>query len=62
MANFNQQGMNGGMIPVQYPYTNNLIMNTPYDNYLGRNNVTVNANNQNYSNQFLKCRPVASKE
>ncbi len=38
MANFNQQGMNGGMIPVQYPYTNNLIMNTPYDNYLGRNN------------------------
>ena len=62
MANFNQQGMNGGMIPVQYPYTNNLIMNTPYDNYLGRNNATVNANNQNYSNQFLKCRPVASKE
>ena len=63
MAHFNQQGMNGGMIPVQYPYTNNLIMNTPYDNYLGRNNVTVNANSQNnYPNQFLKCRPVASKE
>lgn len=57
MANFNQQGM-GGILPNQYPYTNNLIMNTPYENYLGRNNVTVNAN----SNQFLKCRPVASKE
>jgi len=61
MANFNQNGMNG-IIPNQYPYTNNLIMNTPYDNYLGRNNVTVNANGQNYPNQFLKCRPVASKE
>ena len=57
MANFNQQGI-GGILPNQYPYTNNLIMNTPYENYLGRNNVTVNAN----SNQFLKCRPVASKE
>ena len=57
MANFNQQGM-GGILPNQYPYTNNLIMNTPYENYLGRNGVTVNAN----SNQFLKCRPVASKE
>lgn len=55
MANFNQQGI-AGIMPNQYPYTNNLIMNTPYDNYLGRNNVTAN------SNQFLKCRPVASKE
>ena len=46
MANLNQQG-----IPIQYPYNNNLIMNTPYENYMVRNN-----------NQFLKCRPVASKE
>ena len=41
MANFNQQGI-AGIMPNQYPYTNNLIMNTPYDNYLGRNNVTAN--------------------
>lgn len=45
-------------IPIQYPYngTNNLIMNTPYNNYIGRNMATINTNN------FLKCRPVASKE
>ena len=53
---FNQQGMNGNTAPVQYPYSN-LFTNTPYDNYIGRNNVTVNTNNQ-----YLKCRPVASKE
>lgn len=34
--------------PIQYPY-NNLMVNTPYDNYMNRN-------------QFLKCRPVSSKE
>lgn len=33
---------------VQNPY-NNLLVNSPYDNYMGRN-------------QFLKCRPVSSKE
>ena len=53
---FNQQGMNGNTTPVQYPYSN-LLTNTPYDNYMGRNNITVNTNNQ-----YLKCRPVASKE
>ena len=49
----NQQEM-----PIQYPYgaTNNLIMNTPYNNYMGRSMATVTNNN------FLKCRPVASKE
>ena len=54
MANFNQQGMQ--QIPIQYPYntTNNLISNFPYENYMGRN--------LNYQNQYLKCRPVASKE
>ena len=54
MANFNQQGMQ--QIPIQYPYntTNNLISNFPYENYIGRN--------LTYQNQYLKCRPVASKE
>ena len=42
---------------MQYPYGNtNLIMNTPYDNYMGR------PMSQNLSTQYLKCRPVSSKE
>lgn len=45
-------------IPIQYPYGgNNLIMNTPYDNYMGRQNMQ-----QNLPIQYLRCRPVASKE
>lgn len=56
MANYNQQMPIGQQTPIQYPYYNNLITNSPYDNYMGRN-VT-----QNYQNQYLKCRPVASKE
>lgn len=56
MANYNQQMPIGQQNPIQYPYYNNLITNSPYDNYMGRN-VT-----QNYQNQYLKCRPVASKE
>lgn len=49
---------NPQMMPVQYPYgNNNLIMNTPYDNYMGRS-----VPQQNLVNQYLKCRPVASKE
>lgn len=57
MASLNNQqiGYGNQQIPVQYPYNNNLIMNTPYENYLGRSQ-------QNFTNQFLKCRPVASKE
>lgn len=52
MANNLNQG-----IPIQYPYTNNnLITNTPYENYMVRSN-----SNQNV-NQFLKCRPVSSKQ
>jgi hypothetical protein len=40
-----------------YPYgNNNLLMNSPYDNYMGRQV------QQNLSNQYLKCRPVASKD
>ena len=42
---------------VQLPYgNNNLIMNTPYDNYMGRQF------QQNLPIQYLKCRPVSSKE
>lgn len=41
----------------QYPYgTSNYLMNSPYDNYMGRQM------QQNVSNQFLKCRPVSSKQ
>ena len=61
MATYNipNTGMynNLGQQPVQFPYGNNnmLLNNTPYNNYMGNNN---QANN----NQFLKCRPVSSKE
>lgn len=41
---------------MQFPYNNNLIMNTPYDNYMGR------LMQQNLPIQYLKCRPVSSKE
>ena len=52
---------NFGQQPVQFPYGNNnmLLNNTPYDNYMGNNNRVGVNNNQN---QFLKCRPVSSKE
>lgn len=52
MASYNNMQ---GYINPQYAYPNNLIMNTPYDNFIG-------VKNQNFNNQFLKCRPVASKE
>ena len=66
MAGINNQGYgyNNSQqgIPIQYPYgNNNLIMNTPYENYIGRNITTNNGLNLN-SNQYLKCRPVSSKE
>ena len=51
MANLNQNQMGGVAF---YPYNNNLINNTPYDNYIGRMT-------QQIPNQYLKCRPVASK-
>ncbi len=40
----------------QFPFGNNnvLLNNSPYDNYMGR----VNGS----QNQFLKCRPVSSKD
>ena len=50
------QPMAGQQIPAQFPYGNNnmLLNNTPYDNYMGRR--------IDSQNQFLKCRPVASKD
>ena len=46
--------------PIQYSYGNNsmLLNNTPYDNYMGRRADS----NSFLSNQFLKCRPVSSKD
>jgi len=45
--------------PIQFPYGNNVLLNnTPYDNYMGRNNSPSNS----IPSQFLKCRPVSSKE
>ncbi len=35
-------------------------MNTPYENYM--NGIRIMQQQQNMSNQFLKCRPVSSKE
>ncbi len=51
----NLQRGNPQISNIQYPYENNLIMNSPYDNYMGRQQ-------QNLSIQYLKCRPVSSKE
>ena len=54
----NMQMQGNQILPnMQLPYgNNNLIMNTPYDNYMGRQI------QQNMSNQYLRCRPVSSKE
>lgn len=58
MANFNQQATMGyttGAGPVQFPYNA-----MPYNNnYMGQINQPQNLFNQN---QYLKCRPVTSKE
>ena len=44
--------------PIQYPYANsNLLTNSPYENYMGRS-----ATYQPTQVQYLKCRPVSSKE
>ena len=71
MANYNNPNMglqpqNVNMMgqqqqtPIQFPYGNNnmLLGNTPYENYMGRMNGSQNL----LSNQFLKCRPVSSKD
>ena len=67
MANYNTPNMGMQMsnigqqqqpIMPQYPYgTNNMLLNNnPYDNYMGRTNQNL------MSNQFLKCRPVSSRD
>ena len=54
--NYPNMGNNQQMQNVQqYPYGNNYSMNQPYD-YMGRQM------QQNLPIQYLKCRPVASKE
>ena len=65
MTNYNNPNtlnLQGQQIPVQFPYGNSnmLLNNTPYDNYMGR--VNVNGSQNLLPNQFLKCRPVSSKE
>lgn len=71
MANYNNQNMigqpqnNNNVIgqpqPIQFPYGNNnmLLNNVPYDNYMGRMN---GSQNLLPPQQYLKCRPVSSKE
>ena len=70
MANYNNQNLGIQQMPnvmsqqqqtpIQFPYGNNnmLLSNAPYDNYMGRMNGSQNL----LSNQFLKCRPVSSKD
>ncbi len=69
MADYNQQlgypnniNMSGypnniGNVP---PRDNNLMMNNPYNTYM--RNTNQPSQNNNMFNQFLKCRPVSSKE
>jgi hypothetical protein len=69
MANYNNPNigvqqmpnlMGQQQAPIQFPYGNNnmLLSNTPYDNYMGR----IGGSQNLLSNQFLKCRPVSSRE
>ena len=66
MMNYNNPNIGAPMnymsqqAPIQFPYGNNnmLLSNTPYENYMGRMNGSQNL----LSNQFLKCRPVSSKD
>lgn len=60
MAGYNNNMVTGGIIPqqqpVQFPYNNNI-----YDNsYLQQSQMRMH--NPNQFNQFLKCRPVSSRE
>ena len=71
MANYNTQNLGIQQMPnvmsqqqqtpIQFPYGNNnmLLSNTPYDNYMGRMNGSQNILPPQ---QYLKCRPVSSKE
>lgn len=52
----NLQSNGQPQFPTQFPFgnANVLLNNTPYDNYMGRVNSP--------QNQYLKCRPVSSKD
>ena len=57
--NMNMQQSNQQVPLTQYPYGNtNYFANVPYDNYIGRQPIQQ----QTISNQYLKCRPVSSRE
>ena len=69
MVNYNNPNLNlqpqyqmnmAGAPQMQNPYGNNnmLLSNTPYDNYMGNRKI----DSQELMYQFLKCRPVSSKE
>lgn len=57
---YNQQRMFQGQ-QQYFPYgnQNQLIMNSPYENYMGRQ---VQSQNSQMQSQYLKCRPVSSKD
>lgn len=54
MIGYNNNNITTGQTPVQFPYNNNFIQNNPY-NMGQQQSMQVN-------NQFLKCRPVSSRE
>ena len=56
-----QMNMMMGQPQMQSPYGNNnmLLSNTPYDNYMGNRRIDPQ---DLLSHQFLKCRPVSSKD
>ena len=56
-----QMNMMMGQPQMQIPYGNNnmLLSNTPYDNYMGNRRMD---SQDLLSHQFLKCRPVSSKD
>ena len=61
----NMNMMNGmmGQPQFQSPYGNNnmLLSNTPYDNYMGNKRIDSSQDLLSHQ-QFLKCRPVSSKD
>lgn len=69
MANYNNPNLNlqtpqygiMGQPQMQTPYGNNnmLLSNTPYDNYMGNRRID---SQDLLSRQYLKCRPVSSKD
>lgn len=61
-------GMNMGQMqqPMQqpyYPYANNMLLNSsPYDNYMNRASNSMFNQQQMQQGQYLKCRPVSSRQ